>query len=430
MIIIIMASCNNIKIDIKLGSIYPNESLNTEFKKFTVDRKSDLIIENKSDLNTFFKSGIMTPKFSNIILDILLGNIYNRVPKYVSCFFNMEDLFSHSESFFFIGIDDFGIINGIPFNFKNISKDELCSRVQNTIRQTIYTNMEENVEKYLVSHNDIISCIDAYVIEFEYNKNNFLKNISSSNLEEIEDLKNDIKKLEKKILGEKQNKMDINLLVDSLAINEFKNNVQINKKMLKYITSTNDFNIIYDENNKSHVDYLNSIMVGFDTNNYDHDYKDKIKILKHIDINDRGNFAENLIFTLSTFIHENVKRLIERLRNNTLKTFEDVKNKLKNTNNCLNKKKERLDKLYYSFDTHFNILINHNSYIMIKIKFDNQKYKNLLKQNANYINRDSHLLSYNIYETDDKGVTIIRKVIAQRKLKYIQNKLDPECHVK
>lgn len=418
-----MAICQNSSTIIKLGSIFPNESLNTEFKKFTVDKRSDIVQQNLKKFNKFFISGIMGKEMNNIIFNIILEYIHIRVPKYTTCFFNMNAPFSHSESFFFIGIDDDGIINGIPFNFDHISKEELCGHILSAVKNSIENNIQDN----LISLDEIISCIETYVINFDMKKKHFLGKISTQNLEEIQTLETEIKKLNTKLEEEQKNKTEMNLLVDSLVITEFKNNSQINDKILKYIITSKDFPIYYDDQNPDHLGILHSIMMDFNTQKYDRNYKQKIEKFRGKSIDDIDTNNKEIVNILGTYLHDNIKKLVERVKNKSLILFSGAKKNLKETTDIINKKKERRDNLYYTFDTHYNTISKHSSYIMIKIKFNIYKYHNLMKKHHGYINHESHLLSYTITEKNNKGEEVKKQIISQRRLKYIGNRLDPEC---
>ena len=95
-------------------------------------------------------------KHCNIIIQIITDYIFVRIPKYTTCFFNMDTFMRHSEAFFFIGIDDDGMLNGIPFHFDFMSQDKLC--------ELILFNIDKSLRDSIVNNQmpieDLINCIE------------------------------------------------------------------------------------------------------------------------------------------------------------------------------------------------------------------------------------------------------------------------------
>lgn len=412
-------------INIKIGSIFPNESLNTEFKKFTINKNLPQVSDNKEDFDNFFISGIMTPNIAQIIQEEILEYINFYVPKYASCFFNIGENtaqahFSHSESFFFIGIDDDGTMTGIPINFSLIDIDNFGRSIINTIKNTILLNIDDN----LISKEEIISCIEPYIVVFNKLDKNFIDSISNKNKKEMKTLKIKMEPLLDFINTEREYRNKLKKIVDDITVNNFKKNYFLSRRLMNRVISATDFPILLDIDNSYHTNFLFDIMINFNPNNFDRDYianighKTKIEECFYNDIKK---------VAIGTYLHEHVKRYTENLKNKVIHSYNLKKKELAEKETEYKSYIEAYNNLHHDLNSHFTEINKHNDYILIKIKFDHKKYHNLMRENPGYINPTQHFLSYKNQKKNDDGSVRNEFIKSQRRLKYIGNKLDPEC---
>jgi hypothetical protein len=413
-------NCYIKNIDIKIGSIFPNESLNTEFKKFSINKNSPQIMTNKDEFDTFFISGIMTPKISQIIQNEILEYINFYVPKYVSCFFNMDTPFSHSESFFFIGIDDDGTLTGIPMNFSITDINIFGNMIVDTIENTINMNVSDN----LISKREILSCIEPYIIIFNKTEKNFIDNISSKNKREMQTLEIKMKPLFESVNTEKIYREQLKKAGDEITVIKFKKNYFLIKKLFDNIISSSDFLIVMNINNSVHTKFLFDIMMNFDPANYDKNYIDNIG--KNLNIEEIYNNNDKKK-AVGTYLHEKIKRHTENLKKNIVSKYNTKKKEILEKELEYKSYNETYQNLYYDLNTHFTKINKNNNYILIKIKFNNNKYNYLLKHHPNYVNHSEHLLSYKNLKKNASDNVSVEFVKSQRRLKYVGDKLDPEC---
>lgn len=96
-----------------LGNIMDHhELINVEYKEFCF--KTNLFnLYSKKDLNAFIVSSFLLKDFNELIIKNIKKYIYVYVPRYVSAFHNSN---FDEKYLFYIGINDYSEITGIPFN--------------------------------------------------------------------------------------------------------------------------------------------------------------------------------------------------------------------------------------------------------------------------------------------------------------------------
>lgn len=410
-----MTDNNIIVLNYKVGTKFTGEDLNTEFKKFTIlDRK--LNNSDKDILDGLFSTGTITEKANDFLIETLKKYITYYVPKYTGCFFNSDNIFNNSEFFFYIGIDDNGTFSGIPHNSSLTNYRELL----NIINLSIDSSIKENVLTNKISHEQLIQCIEASILILNKNEN-YNQNIKSqSHRNKKNEIKNEIDIINKELEFETIKKSEMDLLFSSLATDQFKTNRIIPEKIIELLVQQRNFPIT-DYDKKKHYDYIYHCMTNFDTKLYVADYESTME---------KRTFEEYINSTrytleLSTYIHEYVKNMLGRLRER-LKFFNDNSNKkIKELKDIYNKNVAQYENLYYDFSTYYDLIAKNkdNNFIIIKIKFDLHKYNTMFKILYGNINKSANLLSYK--ETNKKGEQTISS--SKRTLKYLKDKLDPEC---
>jgi hypothetical protein len=404
-----------IPLDYKVGTKFTGEDLNTEFKKFTIiDRKL-----NKSDkiiLDDFFSTGIIDDEVNNFFIETIKKYIAYYVPKYTGCFFNSDNIFNNSESFFYIGVDDNGTFSGIPHNYTLTDYGELL----NIINSSIDLSIRNNVITNNISYEQLNNCIEAKILILNKNENQSQIIKSQSHRNKKNELKNEIESLNKEIEFETIKKTEMDLLFSSLATDQFKTNRIIPEKIIDLLIQQSNFPITnYDK--KKHYDYIYNCMTTFDTKLYVSDYETTMEKRTFEEYRDSTRYT----LELSTYIHEYIKNMLGRLRDR-LKIFnENSARKIKELKDLYNRNIAHYENLYYDFSTYYDLVEQHreNNFIIIKIKFNLYKYNATLKSVYGNIDKNINLLSYR--EKNKKGETIITS--SKRTLKYLKDKLDPEC---
>ena len=129
-----------------------NETIETEYKEFTFNHINLLQYINMKEAQKLVESSEWV--FNNLVLECL--NIYANVyfPKYIAGFMNSKT--SINKGRLYIGIDDNGICQGIPF--KGIIS-------QKYVKDLILKSMK----KFITTSNDIKQYIKYKIIEVEYN---------------------------------------------------------------------------------------------------------------------------------------------------------------------------------------------------------------------------------------------------------------------
>lgn len=413
--------------NVKIGAIYPNESLNTEFKKFTLDKKDDIVTNNIKDWNTFFETGNLTPSISNLIMNIIKSHIESRIPKYTSCFFNIKNNnLAHSESFFFIGIDDDGVIGGIPFNFSNISEYHLCNMIKKTIESSIKLNVKTNN----IPHNIIMECIETKILKFRQNNTNtnFLSSISKQNLKQIDIWDKQIDEFEKIVYNDETTKKDLLLVQEALIQEDIKNNKRMRKFIFERIINSKYFRLKKFVEDKYYLEKLKEITFNFNPeSDYIKKYNENLNtILYRIKYNmsEIDITSPWIINNIGTYMYEEIKTLLNRLKDKITDYYKDARETSRQSNFNLDKLKEKRNNMFYTFETHYNTISTKNEYILIKIKFNAKLYQTKLEE-LGYKNHSYPELSYII-----KNKTgVMEEKSATRVMKYKNNKLDPECSI-
>jgi hypothetical protein len=407
---------NIIFLDYKVGTKFTNEDLNTEFKKFTlIDRK--ISGEYKRHVDNFFENGTITNEFQDFLLLTLEKYIESYVPKYTGCFFNSDNFFNNLESYFYIGIDDNGTISGIPCNSQIINYYDLLLFINNNIKKYVGEKIKNNI----IPFNEILECIEAQILVLNKNENEKQKIKSKLHQEKLKEYSGNIDKLIIDLDNETNKKNEMDLLFSSLATDVFKTNRIIPDKLINIMIMQKDFPINdFNKNNKSQYEYILDCMTKFDTKSYVVDYEKTIEKRNYQDyIN-----SERYTLELSTYIHEYVKNMLGRLRDR-LKTFGENSNlKIKEIRDLYNISLGNHDNLYYDFSTYYDKIIKHeeNNHIIIRIKFKKHMYDKFINARGTF-DKNEILLSYE--ETNKKGDKILSK--SKRTLKYLKDKLDPEC---
>jgi len=131
------------------------ETLDVEFKRFCLNY--DLCVKyNEDEIKKIITTGTWSNKFSNYVNDSICNYVYYILPKYIATFLN-----TGIEGKVVFGVDDNGIITGIPVN-KNLTKKRITSCINKTIIDNIKTN--NNKKNILNNINVNIKKITGYDI--------------------------------------------------------------------------------------------------------------------------------------------------------------------------------------------------------------------------------------------------------------------------
>ena len=165
---------------------YGNETLNKEYKLFTLHPKGILIDPND---DTYAENLLKTGKwvFNKSVLDNLDFYLNTYIPKYTTAFLNDISETNYGEMYF--GISDDGIIQGIPYQGE-LSKELIEMKVKSILQSDLIkcsSDLVDCVETELVkidinefifqpSHNNII---ETYLSEKETYNKKFKKFISN-----------------------------------------------------------------------------------------------------------------------------------------------------------------------------------------------------------------------------------------------------------
>jgi hypothetical protein len=165
---------------------YGNETLNKEYKLFTLHPKGILIDPND---DTYAENLLKTGKwvFNKSVLDNLDFYLNTYIPKYTTAFLNDISETNYGEMYF--GISDDGIIQGIPYQGE-LNKEVLESKVRSILQsdlincsnslvdyvKTEIINIDITDFKFQPSHNKIIN---TYLSEKKIYNNKFKKYIAN-----------------------------------------------------------------------------------------------------------------------------------------------------------------------------------------------------------------------------------------------------------
>ena len=404
-----------INIDIKLGAKFTTEDLNTEFKKFTIS-KSELIDTDIEEFNEFSSTGKITETMQNILKKLIKKYMENYIPKYMSCFYNIDSPFTNVESYFYIGIDDDGTITGIPINTSLLTYNDLHKILNNTIMDLIKTKIQFDPR---LSYDDIYSCIGSQILVLNNRITNAFLKKSKENKLKLSILSDNLRKLDSALSYEDQNKTEMTFLFDGLVYDEFKKNRNVTTKLITYMTKQKNFYINdYDSNNEDHNNFLADCLIHYDSKSYYDGFKNDLR---------NANISEfirnkSLKKAFQIYLNEKVKNLLIRIKKRLVILSDETKNNIASLTNQYKSNNGEYDKYFYNFCTHIENMLYHseNKYIIIKIIFRHDKYA-LLLNNLN-IEKGTTMISY----TEQKN-GIPTQVVATRTLKYLNDKLDPEC---
>lgn len=407
---------NIIKLQYKVGTKFINEDINTEFKKFSLTNIKFSKEENQ-ELENFFATGIITQNFQKYLLQVIDKYLETYIPKYTNCFFNSDVIFNNKESYFYIGIDDDGLMTGIPHNESEYNLTQLYDLINFKIKEYVTKNVVNNV----ISHDDIINCIEPQILILNKNINIDFEKRSQQRKKEILEHKKNMNFLFEKLENIKLEKIEMDLLFKSLATDQFKKNRVIIDELINIVVSNTKFPISdYNKDNIIHKNFIRECTINFNTDLYVKDFENKIQLRP---INE---YMENEIYKneISTLIHEYTKNLLVRLRNK-LKFFGENSTKIiRELEGNYNKSSAQYENLYLDFSNYYDKIQKHkeNCYIIIRIIFKNSMYDDYLKK-INISNKNDYLLGYMEKNKDGK----VLPVRSKRTLKFIKDKLDPEC---
>lgn len=409
--------------DLHLGAQYINETLNDEFKKFTINRDDILKNPNRNEFENFYLSGKLNQTVEEYIKNKISDYINFYVPKYTVCFFNLniKNTISHSDSFLFIGIDDNGTISGIPIN-PELDLQVFNEFINFEIKKTIILNLYDNV----ISHDLILSCIEPhiYILNKSYTKH--AKLLMQNNRKKIQDLNKEKYRLFEMIYLKRKYVDKMLKSAAQITVENFRQNYQIISRFLKELISNNDIEksktnndndneilAIFDKNNQEHINYLLYLIAFFDPKkNFDTNYKKELTPKPSIEDIKKNTQKQN---ALGTLFHLELKKKSEKNKKTLINKYNKEKVILKWQEDKFNRILIERSNLYYSIETHLDKMTFRNNFILIKIKFNQEKYQQLIKG----------LNHKPLKFKNDNGDF----VTTTRKMKYIGNKLDPECFI-
>lgn len=403
---------NNIyinRLEYKLGSQYTNETFNDEFKKFTFDRDEIKVHEKRNFFDIFFKTGKFNSTVNKYTKERLAHYLKNYIPKYTVCFLNSNEQhnLSHFDSFLYIGIDDDGIITGIP-----IDSSENLNDLHTFIETEIDKNIKNNISGNLIDHSMIKSCITSYIYIINNSYSDNCKQIMQQNKNKIVNLDMDRSDLFFKINLKKKYVAQIHRNASKITVGNFKKNQTIIQRILRNLIDHDKIPVTYNKLSTETLFFFQNLMANFDTKNYDENYEEKLNIKPSVSA---IKYSKELYNALGTFFHIQIKHKSEIHKRYVVNKYLEEKQELTRLEEEFNKNLTEKILLYYDIDTHIDKITEFSNFILVKIRFDHQKYKNYTK------NLIPHELKFN----NEKNITIATK----RKLKYIGNKLDPECDI-
>jgi hypothetical protein len=396
-------------IDYKLGSQYTNETLNDEFKKFTFDREEITSRHQRNFFEIFFGTG----KINSIVDDYIKKRISlylkNYIPKYTVCFFNSDERhnLSHSDSFLYIGIDDNGIITGIP-----VKDTENLNELHNFIETEIEKIITENVFDNRIDHSLIKSCIESYIYIINNSYTGTCKELMEKNKEKIKTLDKERTDMFLKVYSKKKYVLQIRINAERITVGNFKKNDSIIERILRNLIENDEIPVTYDKSSQEAIIFFKDLMVNFDTQKYDKDYE--INLINKPRIKNIKNNIK-LYNALGTFFHLQIKKKSESHKKIVTQKYLDEREQLAHMEEEINRNLTEKNLLYYNIDTHVDTITESSKFILIKIRFDHKKYNNYIKT------LEPHKLKFK----NNQDFLVATK----RKLKYLGNKLDPECHI-
>jgi hypothetical protein len=270
-----------------------------------------------------------------------------------------------------------------------------------------------------LSHDDIYSCIDSQILIFNGKITSSFFQESKENKSKLLDLYNNIKKVDNDLSYEEQNKTEMSFLFDGLVYDEFKKNRNITANLITYMTKLKKFYIIdYDPKNKEHNHFLTSCLTEYDPKSYYDGYESD---LQNVSINEYIN-NKLLKKAFQIYLNEKVKDLLQRVKDRLRKLSNETKRNITKLTGQYKANTAEYEKFFYNFSTHIENMLQHaeNKYIVIRIIFKHDKYNSLLTKLG--IKKENNMISF----LEQKNGVSAQSVVT-RTLKYINDKLDPEC---
>tara|TARA_B110000259_G_scaffold8993_1_gene9914 strand:+ start:5531 stop:6544 length:1014 start_codon:yes stop_codon:yes gene_type:complete len=193
------------------------ETLNVEFKRFCLNY--DLCVKyNEDEIKKIITTGTWSNRFSNYVNDSICNYVYCILPKYIATFLN-----TGIEGKVVFGVDDNGIITGIPVN-KNLTKKRITSCINKTINDNIKTN--NNKKNILNNINVNIKKITGH-------------NITNTDISDImyRKYQNDIKIYNNEFKNYKMKYDEWCIIFNKyrIKLNELINNVSIKEELINHI---------------------------------------------------------------------------------------------------------------------------------------------------------------------------------------------------
>jgi hypothetical protein len=396
-------------IDYKLGSHYTCETLNDEFKKFTLNRDEITSQSMRIFFEKFFNTGLMNDTVDAYIKQRITLYLKTYIPKYTVCFLNTDEQhnLSHSDSFLYIGIDDNGMITGIPIkNTENLN--ELHKFIETEITKTI----AEEIFDSKIDNSLIKSCVESYIYIINKSDSDKYNNIMKESKSKISILDRERRELFMKIHSKRKYVIQLRENADKITVGNFKKNSSIIHRILRDLIENDKIPVTYDKSSREAEFFFGYLMVNFDTGKYDTDYEKKLANkpkLTNVETDIK------LYNALGTFFHLEIKKKSESHKKNVMRKYLAEKEFLTNIEDEINKNLTEKNLLYYNIDTHIDTITKTSNFIIIKICFDHKKYNNYIK----------NIEHQKIKFKNNQGFMVATK----RKLKYIDDKLDPECYI-
>lgn len=138
-----------------LGSKTGKESISCEYKEFCI--KISTLPYNKNEILQILNNGKLSNKYNSIVYQSLEFYFHNILPKYISSYLN-----ANTHGNFYIGINDFGEITGIPI-------------LNNINYKLIHNFFHYSISSFLSNFNNIFSYVSLSIIPLTINKT-FLNN--------------------------------------------------------------------------------------------------------------------------------------------------------------------------------------------------------------------------------------------------------------
>ena len=174
---------------LKIGQYYDEESAEKEFKEFKFNKSKQTM--NKMKILQFLKNPEWNKEMEGLVNKTLNLYFEDYIPKYIASFIN-----ANINGELTIGIDDFGIIRGIPI--KNINENKIKIKIKNMIEKRVKL-INKNI-----THYEIKLILENLNIEFVKLKtslndkiNNFKTNIDKY-FQQFEDIKEELKFIKKR----------------------------------------------------------------------------------------------------------------------------------------------------------------------------------------------------------------------------------------